>query len=167
MILVFDIGGSKMRFALSDDKKTLSNIQIVETGNDFAESIQRIKQIEQDYNKKIDMVVGGIAGPLDLKKETLLRGPNLKDWAMQPIKQLFSDIFHCPVFLENDAAIAGLGEAHFGAGKLSTILAYVTIGTGVGGARIINKNIDTNIIGFEPGHQIINNQTLEIMEDLV
>jgi len=60
-----------------------------------------------------------------------------------------------PVYLENDAAIVGLGEAMNGAGRGEEIIAYITVSTGIGGARIVDGKIDRNIFGFEPGHQII------------
>src|SRR4030066_415253 len=42
-----------------------------------------------------------------------------------------------------------------GAGKGFNIVAFLTIGTGVGGARIVGGKPDANVFGFEPGHQII------------
>jgi len=52
-----------------------------------------------------------------------------------------------------------LGEATFGAGKGKGIVVYMTISTGIGGARIVDNNLDENAMGFEPGHQIINFQS--------
>lgn len=59
------------------------------------------------------------------------------------------------IFLENDAALAGLGEAYFGAGKNFKVFGYITLGTGIGGVKIVNKKIDDNVFGFEPGHSLI------------
>jgi predicted NBD/HSP70 family sugar kinase len=59
------------------------------------------------------------------------------------------------VLLANDAALVGLGEAVFGAGKGHDIVAYITISTGVGGARIVHGTIDSAIASFEIGHTII------------
>ncbi|MEK7090785.1 MAG: ROK family protein, partial [Patescibacteria group bacterium] len=50
---------------------------------------------------------------------------------------------------------AGLSEAVRGAGNGKEIVAYITVGTGVGGARIVNGAIDANAMGFEPAYQII------------
>ena len=52
-------------------------------------------------------------------------------------------------------ALGGLGEANFGQYKDEKIIAYIAIGTGVGGVRIVDSQIDRNSQGFEPGHQII------------
>jgi predicted NBD/HSP70 family sugar kinase len=59
-----------------------------------------------------------------------------------------------PVTLENDTAVVALGEAQYGAGKGFPILAYITVSTGVGGARLVQGTVDQNTLGFEPGHQL-------------
>jgi predicted NBD/HSP70 family sugar kinase len=59
------------------------------------------------------------------------------------------------IAVENDAAIVGLGEANWGAGRGFEIVAYITVSTGVGGAKIVNGKIDEHAVGFEPGKQII------------
>ena len=42
-----------------------------------------------------------------------------------------------------------------GAGKGEEIVAYIKVSTGIGGVRIVDGKIDRNILGFEPGYQII------------
>jgi len=59
------------------------------------------------------------------------------------------------VLVQNDASMSSLGDALLGAGRGFNIMAYITIGTGVGGARIVDGKIDRTSIGFEPGHQIV------------
>ncbi|TAN58722.1 ROK family protein [Patescibacteria group bacterium] len=80
---------------------------------------------------------------------------NLRGWSKKPLAKELKKIFGAPVLLENDAGLAGLGEAVYGAGKGKKIVAYLTISTGVGGARIVDEKIDKNAFGFEPGHQIV------------
>ena len=109
---------------------------------------------ELDY-KKIYSIAGCIAGPLDKTKSFLEEAPNLSDWKNRPLKIELQHSFGTDVLLENDAVLAGIGEAVYGAGKGCNITAYITIGTGVGGARIVNSKLDSNSLGFEPGHQII------------
>ena len=92
--------------------------------------------------------------------------PHIPLWSNQPLKKTLEKALSAPVILENDAALAGLGEAIYGAGKNYNIIAYLTISTGVGGVKIENKKIDENSLGFEPGFQIMNNDGLTL-EDLV
>ena len=105
--------------------------------------------------KKISAVVGGLAGSLDRNREVLVNGLNIASWIGKPVKKELEKEFQSLVVLENDAALAGLGEAVDGAGKEHEIVAYITVSTGVGGARITNKRIDARVYGFEPGFQII------------
>jgi glucokinase len=67
------------------------------------------------------------------------------------------DSFRVPVILENDADAAALGEYWIGAGKNSSRLAAITIGTGVGTALIIDGQIYRGLEGSHPegGHHII------------
>lgn len=157
MYLVFDIGGTNMRIAVSADGKTLTNSKIVPTPKDFELGIQTLKQIAEEFSNgaKIEGVAGGIAGPLDQAKTMLARSPHLADWIQKPLKSELEKIFGCSASLENDCAVGGLGEATVGAGQGHKIVAYLAIGTGVGGSRIVNGKIDSNALGFEPGHQII------------
>ncbi len=145
-----------MRLASSDGKSVLKTV-ILDTPKNFEEGIQLFKKTALDLAgaETIERVAGGIAGPLDKEKSTLLRAPHLPGWVDRQFRQKLSEALNAPVFLENDSALVALGEATQGAGKDFNIVAYFTISTGVGGARIVGGKIDDNSSGFEPGHQII------------
>lgn len=157
MYILFDIGGTKMRVVLADRKKFLTEPTVVSTPKDFGEGIDTLKRIIDNLKKdgKIEAIVGGIAGPLNHEKTMLTRSPNLGGWAGHDLKNALAEAYGVPVALENDAALVGLGEANYGAGRGKSIVVYLTISTGVGGVRIVNSNIDESVHGFEPGHQII------------
>ncbi len=162
MLLLFDIGGTKTRLAISHDGNTLNKreVLIFPTPSSFTKGIDGIVNFSEkfSFSGKLEAVIGGIGGPLGPKKEKLIdyaNKPNLKNWDNKPLKEILSKKLKCPVFLENDASLGGLGEATLGAGKNYPIVAYLTIGTGVGGVRIVNNKIDTNSLGFEPGKQIV------------
>lgn len=157
MFLLFDIGGTKTRIALSKDGKEIDSFEVLPTPHNFEEGLVLIEKTAQRLSKgeKITAVSGGTASPIDKEKSKMILAPNLPGWREKPIKERLSEIFNTPVFLENDAALAGLGEAVYGAGVDYDVVAYLTISTGVGGSRIVNKNIDQNAFGFEPGHQIV------------
>lgn len=148
-----------MKFAVSRDGKTVDEKTLVnfDTPNSFDEGIKVFKRAGEKLLGlgNIDFVAGGIAGAFNKDKSELVSSPNMKGWVKKPLKKELQKVFGKNICLENDAAAAGLGEANFGAGKGSNIVAYVTIGTGVGGARIVDGKLDKNTFGFEPGHQII------------
>ncbi len=160
MYLVFDIGGSKMRIARTSNFKKLEEIIILKTPNDFNEGILEFCRASNKLSggKKIKAIAGGIAGPLDKNYTKVINAPNLKSWNNKPFKASLEKKLKTKVMLQNDTAMVALGETHFGAGKLfrkNGIVAYVTVSTGVGGARIVDGKIDRNIYGFEIGSQTI------------
>lgn len=157
MYLVFDIGGTNMRVGISADGKTILRSKTVLTPKDFNQGIQTLKQeaLELSGGQKIEAIAGGLAGPLDLDKSMLVTSPHIEGWIQKPFKQELQKALNAPLHLENDAHLGGLGEVSFGAGVGKAIIAFITIGTGVGGVRIVDGKIDRNMLGFEPGHQII------------
>ncbi|MDP3779441.1 MAG: ROK family protein [bacterium] len=157
MFILFDVGGTKIRIAAADQNGFLGDPVIMLTPSDFDEGLQMITDAALGMTKgeKITAVVGGLAGTLDRNHMMLVYGLNVSSWAGKPIKMLLEKSFNAPVVLENDAALAGLGEAVEGAGKNYEIVGYMTVSTGVGGARITDKKIDRHAFGFEPGYQII------------
>ena len=157
MYLLFDIGGTKMRIALSRDGNTCEEPTVVQTPDNFDEGMNTFQRVAKELcgEEKIIAAAGGIAGPFDHEKKCLVNSPHLPGWTGKPIKDRLEEILKVSVFLRNDTAIVGLGEAHNGAGKGYEIVAYITISTGVGGVRIIDGEIARSQFGFEIGHQII------------
>lgn len=154
---VFDIGGSKMRFGVSGDGNTILHYDIFSTPKMFGDAVLSMTQfLDKNVARgNLKGVAGGIAGPLNREKSILVNAPNLLLWTNLPIRDILNDTLKVPVFLENDTALIGLGEATKGAGVGNNIIAYLGIGTGVGGVRIVGGKIDESSMGFEPGHQVI------------
>ncbi|MFZ2831762.1 MAG: ROK family protein [Minisyncoccia bacterium] len=162
MYILFDIGGTKMRVIAADREKFIGEPTVVPTPKDFNQGIETLKRIIDNLiqgfaenDRAVTAIVGGIAGPINGEKTMLVKSPNLSGWVGHDIKKALHDAYNVPVELDNDAALVGLGEAHFGAGREKSIVVYLTISTGVGGARIVDGEIDRSSLGFEPGHQII------------
>lgn len=157
MFILFDIGGTKTRITRSDDLNSFSNPIIFETSQKYSDGIVKITEVVKQISegKKIKKIAGGIAGPVGRRKSSLITGPNITDWVYKPFQADLEDAFKTKVVIENDAAMAGLGEATHGAGRGFNIVTYITVSTGYGGARIVNGKIDEYAVGFEPGHQII------------
>lgn len=157
MYLLFDIGGTKTRLGFSENGQEIDQHEIFFTPSEFKDGMALFEEFITKYSLrgKIKTTIGGIAGPLDKEKTKLVSSPNLPFWALKTVKEHISRITESPVILENDTALFGLGEAVRGAGKGNKIVAFLNIGTGIGGVRIVDGKIDANSIGFEPGHQII------------
>ncbi|MFA6050187.1 MAG: ROK family protein [Candidatus Paceibacterota bacterium] len=157
MYLVFDIGGTTMRLAISRDGKTFSSTRSTNTPQDFAEAISVFGVLAKELagGEKIKACAGGVAGPLDKERQMILKSPNLSDWSGKLLRQSLEDVVGVPVTLLSDAVAAGIGEAMYGAARGEKIVAYITVSTGVGGARIVDGQAEEATTGFEPGHQII------------
>lgn len=140
--IVFDIGGTKIRVAKAGES-TISNIQKIATPSDSNEGIAKLIELIKKgaRGEEVQALAGCIAGSVNEKGE-ISDARNLHTWEGTNIVQSLSDAFGVPVRVVNDAAAAGLGEAHGGAGKGASVLVYVTVSTGVGGARIVNGSID-------------------------
>ena len=155
--VLFDIGGTKTRVGLSDDLKTISANTSFPTKQSFAEGVEAIHKavLKLAPKSKVKAVAGGIRGLLNETKTGLENDGVLTLWAGKPLAEKLSAKFSAPVYLENDTAMAGLGEAVFGAGQGMDIVVYHTISTGVGGVKIEHGVIDEASSGFEPGHQVL------------
>lgn len=165
MYILFDIGGTNMRVALSRDGETFEEPRKIPTPADFDMGILAFKDLVNEVTGGMPIVAagGGVAGKLLCTHgrgemhtcSAILNSPHLAGWNGKGLQSSLKAALGCPVFIQNDSAIVGLGEAVYGAGKDYEIVAYVTISTGIGGVRIVSKEIDVSAMGFEPGHQII------------
>lgn len=156
MFFLFDIGGSKTRITVTDTT-SIGNVETFETPQSPQEGVDLLVKTAHKLTsgETLTAAAGGVAGPLNRENTQLVNAPNLPQWAHFPLVEELDAQLHVPISLENDAALAGLGEALYGAGKGSMIVAYITLSTGIGGARIVNGAIDTHAFGFEPGHMYL------------
>lgn len=166
--ILFDIGGTNTRVAVSEDLQKYTDSVTFKTPHDFKEGIAAIvNAVKKLTDRDIRGMAGGIRGTLDSEKRELAHDSVLSGWIDQPLAAALKKKLKTEVLLENDAAIAGMGEAHFGAGMGHDIVAYHTVSTGVGGAKIENGVIDSYHVGFEPGHQILDIDRTILGEDIV
>jgi predicted NBD/HSP70 family sugar kinase len=155
MHLLFDIGASNMRLGLSDGKKLIRYVS-APTPTKFKAGIAALAEMAITLNSpvKIKSAIGGICGPLD-KPQATMRDSFLKDWVGKPIRDEIRKICKAPVVLTNDARLAGLGEANFGAGKGHKVVAYLTFSSGFGGTRVIDGKSDAKDGSYEPDTQVV------------
>ncbi|MCA9308011.1 MAG: ROK family protein [Patescibacteria group bacterium] len=170
MHLLIDIGGTKTRVAVSYDGLGFSEPAIFQTNQNYKIGMEELitQANKMLAGAKPQSVSLGVPGVLNSKKTKLTKATNLSQWEQQPLyKDLFKEFSTEKIFIENDAALVGLGEAYYGAGKGESIVAYITISTGVGGSLILNGKLAPSAYGHEPGHHILNATTSETFEQLV
>ncbi|NFI94696.1 ROK family protein [Clostridium botulinum] len=160
-----DIGGTNLRAAILDeecnlvDKLKISNE--VEKGPEYNLDKLILEIKERWADKEIISVGVGCPGPLDIRSGTILVTPNLRTWEYFKLKEYLENKFDLPVFVNNDANVAGYSEAMVGAGKGAESVYYMTLSTGIGGGFIYKGEIVSgfNSIAAEIGNMIINEDT--------
>ncbi len=83
----------------------------------------------------------GFGGPTDDTTRTVIKSHHIAGWDGFPLADWVSDLVGVPTVLCNDADVAGLGEALFGAGKGLSPIFYITAGSGIGGGLVIDGRI--------------------------
>ena len=98
----------------------------------------------------------GSPGPLDRSTGTVLETPNL-GWRNFPLRDLIANAVGLPAALDNDANCATYGEWWLGAGRGTSTLVGLTLGTGIGGGIVLNGEIyhGVNDGAGEIGHMSI------------
>jgi glucokinase len=170
MHLLFDIGGTKTRFALSNDLTSFDDPVIIDTPKNFSEAVLEYNEILRKMliGIEVDNFVGGIAGVMDSDGKKLIRSsPKLPDWEGKLIGYELERIVKVEPRIFNDADMATLGESVFGAGRDDYIVAYLTISTGVGGGLVIDNKLQPTTYGFEPGYVIFDPKTGDNIQDLI
>ncbi|CAM2850548.1 ROK family protein [Erysipelothrix tonsillarum] len=144
-----DIGGTNTRVALVDERGKIHQRDMFSTDIENPHlHLQNIERVIQTYDTPILGVGMSCPGPLDLKNGIVLTPPNLPGWHHFPLRDVAEKRLQCPVWVENDANLAGLAEACQGAGQGCAIVQFLTISTGVGGGLILNRKIFQGAHGF-------------------
>ncbi|GAB4457411.1 MAG: ROK family protein [Anaerolineales bacterium] len=160
LIIAIDIGGTHIRTAAYAPEsitplahhKTRS---LAQTPGVFDRLVEAVEAVWQEG--KVSAIGIASPGPLDPHSGTILDTPNIPEWANFPLAPKLSARFGVPVYLDNDANLAGLAEWQYGAGKGHSDMVYLTISTGVGGGVISNNRLLQGYrgMGAELGHMII------------
>lgn len=155
--LVFDIGGTNMRTALLT-KEGIGEVTRHKTPEDPYDILSYFEQYGD-----VDRVVGCFAGILD-DEGRVVSSTNRASWKGFAFSEEIGRSLQAEVVIRNDAELAGLGEAVYGAGKGYTSVAYLCFGTGVGTALIRSGAIEPHSSDGAARYGIItltDNTTLE------
>jgi glucokinase len=160
-----DLGGFGVKVALSNGDGELLVKDSIETESEkgpehvvkgIADMVARLTETAGITQTAVLGVGIGAPGPLDTKSGVIINAPNLK-WMNVPFREMVSRQLGLEAALENDANAAALGEWWKGAGKGTSSLVCITLGTGVGGGIVFNGEIwhgATGVAG-ELGHMTI------------
>lgn len=105
-----------------------------------------------------DVAAVGVGSPGTIQPDTgMVKYWSKLDFNDVPLADMLSAQLDRPVLLENDANAAALGEFAAGAGRGSSSMVAITLGTGVGGGAVLDGRLYTgfNYAGMEVGHFVI------------
>ena len=162
-----DLGGSHIAIGVIDKngkilektEKRLKGIITTEVKKVIEETI--FETVEK-YRKEYEIEEIGIAIPGNVNKTEVIKSVNLglKNYK---IVEILNKKINIPIKIKNDAKSAAIAESKFGALKGYNRVLFLTLGTGIGGAVIVNnKLLDTgDLPGCEIGHMVIEKDGLE------
>ncbi|WP_203963017.1 ROK family glucokinase [Actinocatenispora thailandica] len=151
-----DVGGTKVAAAVVAEDGTV----VAETRRDTpADDVSRTLQMIMDAVEELasahqaEAIGVGAAGWIDADRSTVLFAPNIA-WRNEPLRAELADKFGLPVVVENDANVAAWAEYRFGAGRDVESMIMYTVGTGIGGAVIMEGRLIRGAHGIaaELGH---------------
>lgn len=123
---------------------------------DMAELVKNLISEAGLKNEDVAYIGIGSPGAIDSKNGVVMYANNL-NFRMVNVREEMKKHIDLPVYIDNDANCAGLGETKFGGAKGAKNSLTVTLGTGVGGGVVIDGKIfgGTHNVGTELGHMVI------------
>lgn len=165
-VIGVDLGGTNLRTALlsSDGEILVRNKEATQVSKGWNHVVTRIKEtiaLHRDHalERGLEIVAVGVGAPgiIELETGVVVKSPNFPDWTDVPLRAELEKALRLPVFLENDANAAALGEQWRGAASGISTMLLLTLGTGVGGGIVLNNRIFHGADGMagEIGHMTL------------
>lgn len=168
LVLGIDVGGTNVKLGIVDARGRILARSAMPTKsynrnkNDLIRAIfAQIHTLLKDSKISLTRLLGigiGLPGAVDPFKGLVIFLPNVPGWHNVFLRKIFEKEFRLPTILENDVNMITLGEWKFGAGKGKNDLVGMTLGTGVGGALILDGKLyrGQGFVAGEIGHMPIN-----------
>jgi glucokinase len=139
-----DIGGTKVAGALVTEVGDILRLERRPTpAGDPAAIVDVVVELVRELGDGEQVVAAGVAaaGFIDAAQATVYYAPNI-NWRSEPFRDRLSErLPGLDITIDNDANAAGWAEYRFGAGRGTTDMTMLTIGTGVGGAIVTNGRL--------------------------
>lgn len=163
-VIGLDIGGTKITGIVFNGKRILRQLTIITPKNlfDFERNILKIVDFLSAKEKTVAIGLG-IAGLVDAEKGIVKYSPNIKFVKNLKLVKLFKLNKINNVKIDNDANCFARAEMLLGQGKKFKNFLALTLGTGIGGGIIINRQLyrGQNNSGAELGHMVAGDDFLE------
>ena len=162
VVFAVDLGGTHLRVALVDDTGRILNQHKQDTpkGDSAHDIIDALAHVSERWGCNELAVVAAsimVPGAVDCAKAVVVQAPNLPSLVNFPLKAELEQRLGWPVYLENDANAAAVGEMWQGAARGCRDVVSVTLGTGVGGGVILDGKLwrGSHGSGGEIGHTTV------------
>jgi len=159
MFLGIEIGGTKLQLGVGDaanNKLTTLQRADVCPANGARGICRQIQQIAAPLIAQygIQAIGFGFGGPVDIHQGRVIKSHHVTGWDNFPLADWCRETFQLPAAVANDSDMAGLGEARFGAGRSAKVVFYTNVGSGIGGALVIQGRVYVGGAGIasELGH---------------
>ena len=154
MLVAVDTGGTKTLItSFSSTGKPGESFKYPTPKNEHEYIAVLTEHINEHYGKKaIDAIVIGMPGVI--RENRISWGGSNLPWSNFDVATPLKAAFSCPVWIENDANLAGLAEARM-MRKTPESALYVTISTGIGTGIILDGHIDNGLAASEGGHSLV------------
>lgn len=156
-VVAIDLGGTNLRGALvrADGEIIRRDKRPTPVGDPRPDALVAMMRAMADEGCRSAVV--GIPGRIDNVEDRLIDAPNLPDgWDSWLSEAWLAEETGLAVSLANDADLAAVGEASFGAGREADDVVYVTISTGIGAGVMLGQRVVVGrFSGGEIGHTLI------------
>ena len=149
-----DIGGTKIAGALvTEDGEIIAEDRQPTPAGDPTAIVDIVVAMIKRLSTGHEVIAAGVAaaGFIDADQSTVYYAPNI-NWRNEPFRQRISERISLDITIDNDANAAGWAEFRFGAGRGSTDMTMLTVGTGVGGAIVTGGRLFRG--GFGAGAEL-------------
>lgn len=163
-VIGIDLGGTNFKVAVVTTEGRILAERVTPTPDShewpdveraLVETTQRLLQENEVAPTSVGFAAPGI---VDEARERICLAPNFPTWKNLPVRAELEEALKLPVTLDNDVNAFGLAEAYWGAGKGKRYLVCLAVGTGVGGAIVLNGKLYRGMRGAaaELGHILLN-----------
>ena len=158
--LALDVGGTNMRAAIVEEDGTVGERVDRPTERDASTLIELARDVLEGDD--VQGAVVGLPGRVDYGAGTLEYAPNIDvSWRTDLTEATLREALGVDVALANDADLAAVGEAWFGAGRSFRDVAYLTISTGIGAGVVTGGLLVHGRRSVaEVGHTIVDGRAL-------
>ncbi|MEM9849390.1 MAG: ROK family protein [Bacteroidota bacterium] len=162
-VVGIDIGGTFTKMGIVDREGQVLALERFpshahEPFDNFIEDLAGVyERMKQQIAADIEIITVGVGAPDTNCFTGVMEHPPNFDWGEEvPLAREIKGVFKVPVFVNNDANVAALGEMQFGGGKGLEHLVVITLGTGLGSGFVVNGQLHLGQDGMagEIGHTV-------------